>query len=62
MSCEDCKKIKEQNLKGENRAYLQVGTGNVLVCACDRHFNQLRMMTGMDVGYNSPVDRIEQEE
>lgn len=42
MSCEDCDKIQRENKEGHNVAYLRVGTGNVVIGACDFHFNELR--------------------
>lgn len=58
MSCAKCEEMEEQNVKGKNLAYIRIGNASVLICACDYHFNQLRMMLGMDVGFDSPVVRV----
>jgi len=42
MSCKECDEIQELNKKDEKLAYLRVGTGDVLIGACDKHFNELR--------------------
>lgn len=42
MVCNKCKEIQAQNLKGKSCAYLRVGNANVLIGACDEHFNKLR--------------------
>lgn len=42
MSCENCDKRQEENLRGENLIYMRVGNGNVLIGACDKHFIELR--------------------
>ncbi len=62
MSCQKCKEIEKQNMQGKNLAFIRVGNANVLVCACDYHFNHLRMMMGMDVGFHSPVEREKENE
>lgn len=50
MSCEDCEKRQKENVKGKNLAYLRVGNANVLIGACDKHFNELRQQMGLDNG------------
>lgn len=38
MSCEECTKIQDANMMGENLSYLRVGIANVLIGACPEHF------------------------
>ncbi len=59
MSCEECEKIEIENMNGKNLAYIRIGNATVLVCACDKHFNELRVRMGMGVQYDSPVVRIQ---
>jgi len=47
MSCKDCDKIQEENLKGKNIGYIRVGNADVLVGACDKHFNELQRQIGI---------------
>ena len=49
ISCNDCNKIQKDNLKGINCAYYRVGNGNVLIGACDKHFNMLRQSPDREV-------------
>lgn len=62
MSCQECDKIREQNIQGKNIAYLRVGNGNVAVAACNKHFNMLRQLMGSNVCEDAPVHRVIEEE
>ena len=42
MSCEECERIQELNLKSKKCAYLRVDIASVLIGACDEHFAILR--------------------
>ncbi len=42
MSCEECDKIQELNKEDKECAYIRIGNGNVLIGACDKHFNEMR--------------------
>lgn len=61
MSCQDCERIQQENKQGKNCAFLRVGNGNVLVGACDKHFNQLRAQMGLMVETDAPVTRMLRE-
>lgn len=64
MSCEFCDKIQEENAKGHQLGFLRVGAANVLIGACDKHFNELRnRLLGPNGEYpepdnNRPVVRV----
>ena len=47
MTCNECERIQKENLEGKNLAYLRIGKSNVLIGACDQHFNELRAMIGL---------------
>lgn len=47
MSCSDCSKIQKLNKAGKARAYMRIGSGSVLIGACDKHFNELRTAMGV---------------
>jgi hypothetical protein len=47
MSCEECNKVQIENRKGINLAFIRVGAADVLVSACDKHFNELRDKIGI---------------
>jgi len=42
--------MQKDNLDGFNKAYMRVSNGNVLIGACDKHFNEIRakLMTPAD--------------
>jgi hypothetical protein len=42
MTCDKCEEVQAQNAKGRNCAFIGVGKANVLIGACDEHFNELR--------------------
>ena len=58
MSCVECSKIQELNKQGQSEAYMRVGAANVLIGACDKHFNELRQMMGKDVQLDAPICRV----
>lgn len=47
MTCIECEKIQEDNRNGKNLAYIRIGKANVLIGACDEHFNLLRIYMGL---------------
>jgi len=49
MSCEECDKIQELNKKDEKLAYLRIGTGDILIGACDKHFDELRKRMNIEI-------------
>lgn len=42
MSCSKCEEIQEANQRGELLGFLRVGRANVLIGACNEHFNDIR--------------------
>lgn len=65
MSCKDCETIQEMNLEVKGVAYLRIDTSNVVVGACDYHFNTLRKVLGMlpkDAPMDTPVARLNREQ
>jgi hypothetical protein len=58
MTCKECEEIENQNMQGKNKAYLRVGNANVLICACDYHFNILRNNLGLQIPSDAPVHRL----
>jgi len=60
MSCKECDKIQELNKKDEKLAYLRIGIGNVLIGACDKHFNEIRKKIGIKTSQGiARVDKLE---
>ena len=55
MSCEDCERVQEENKSGNDCAYLRVGNSNLLIGACDKHFNELKKKLGYE---NDTVYRV----
>ena len=47
MSCEDCESMQEMNMKGINTAYIRIGNSNIMIGACDKHFNKLQEQLGI---------------
>lgn len=41
MSCIDCELIQKLNTRGKKLAYYRFSNANVLIGACDKHFNQM---------------------
>ena len=62
MSCANCERIQEQNRQGCNTAYIRIGAANVLIGACDYHFNMLRQQVGLPVELTAPVSRVIKED
>ncbi|MCK5604123.1 hypothetical protein KAR91_19705 [Candidatus Pacearchaeota archaeon] len=58
MSCEACTQIQTENRDGNKMVFIRIGNGNVMVGACDRHFNELRQMMGIDVNLDESVYRM----
>lgn len=58
MSCKDCDKIQEENKQGRNRAYIRIEAANVLIGACDKHFNILRRNMGQVIAEDTTVYRL----
>lgn len=58
MSCHDCYRIQDENTRGMNMAYIRVDRSNVLIGACDLHFNMLRRRLGLDVPLDARVCRV----
>lgn len=52
MSCEECEEIQKNNKQNKDMAYLRIGNSNVLIGACDKHFNELRIELGYEYGHN----------
>jgi len=47
MSCDECDKIQELNIKGKSIGLIrfgnkEIGYGNIQIGACDKHFNLIR--------------------
>jgi hypothetical protein len=61
MSCKACGKIQQANKRDDKRAYIRIGNAIVLIGACDKHFNQLRQMIGLDVELTADVGRASNE-
>ena len=58
MSCKACEEIQELNKRGDKCAYLRVGNANVLIGACDKHFNMLREQIGLHPQIDATVHRV----
>lgn len=60
MTCKDCRATQAENRQGRNMAYLAVIGSNVLIGACDKHFNLIRHVMGMKaVTDQEPVKRLD---
>lgn len=58
MSCEECDRIQELNKKGKDLAYLRINSSNVLIGACDKHFNMLKQQLGHNIELHHIVHRV----
>lgn len=63
MSCEKCYEIQEANRHGDKIAFLRIDNANVIIGACDLHFNMLRQQLGQAyITENSVVYRMVNKE
>jgi len=62
MVCEDCNEIQRLNALGKKCAFLRIGIGDVLIGACDLHFNLIRTkeFPHSSAYLDSPVARMSQ--
>jgi hypothetical protein len=61
MSCNDCEDVQKLNKEGKCLAFLRIGNANVLIGACDKHFNELRRQLGIIYDKSSSVNRVRDE-